>query len=108
MMQHKELAASGRWAAMPFWEQMANIGSEVSRALRWREKGRKDRMDAAVDRCLELSDLTDALQRGPRRRELLRAREILCDFFLGENMYQSTGDQIQKYYDAFALAKGIK
>ena len=104
MIQHKDLAVSGRWASMRFCEQMANIGSEVSRAMRWKEKGREDRVAAAMDRCLELSDLTIALQRGRRRRELLRAREVLCDFFLGENEYQSTGEQIQRYYDAFAMA----
>lgn len=30
--QHQQLA-SGRWAKMPFLEQMANIGSEVERAI---------------------------------------------------------------------------
>lgn len=108
MMQHQELAASGRWAAMLFCEQMANIGSEVSRAIRWKQKGRSDRMNAAVDRCLELSDLTIAHQSGRRRRELLRAREVLCDFFLGENVYQSTDEEIQKYYDAFAWMARLK
>lgn len=103
MIQHRELFSSGRWAAMPFCEQMANIGSEVSRAIRWKEKGCVERMEAAVDRCLELSDFTVALQRGTRRRELLRAREVLCDFFLGENIYHSTADQIQRYYDCFAM-----
>ena len=32
--QHKDLA--GRWAQMSLAEQMLNIGSEVSRANRWR------------------------------------------------------------------------
>lgn len=32
--QHKELAKD-RWAKMSLCEQMANIGSEVSRALNW-------------------------------------------------------------------------
>ena len=36
--QHKELAA-GRWAQMSLAEQMLNIGSEVSRANRWKAKG---------------------------------------------------------------------
>lgn len=34
---HKELA-QGRWAQMPLAEQMANIGSEVSRAFNWQKK----------------------------------------------------------------------
>ena len=32
MIRHKELAESGRWAALSFAEQMANVGSEVFRA----------------------------------------------------------------------------
>jgi hypothetical protein len=31
---HKELAA-GRWLEFSFMEQMANIGSEVERAIKW-------------------------------------------------------------------------
>lgn len=103
IMQHQELASSGRWVAMPFREQMANIGSEVSRAIRWKGKGKTDRMIGAFDRCLELTDLTIAAQYGERRRELLRSREVLCDFFLGENEYLSTDEQIQRYYDSFAV-----
>ena len=38
--QHKNLAA-GAWEQLTFTEQMANCGSEVFRALRWREKGKK-------------------------------------------------------------------
>jgi len=36
--QHAGLAA-GRWAEMSLAEQMLNIGSEVSRANRWKSKG---------------------------------------------------------------------
>ena len=35
---HRDLAA-GRWASMSLVEQLANIGSEVSRCLAWRRKG---------------------------------------------------------------------
>lgn len=56
-----------------------------------------------MDRCLELLDLTIAPQNGLRRRELLRAREVLCDFFLGDNVYGSTAEDLQRYYDVFAF-----
>ena len=36
-IQHKDLAA-GRWADMTLVERMANIGSEVERALKWSAK----------------------------------------------------------------------
>jgi len=37
MIQHKELA-EGRWKDLSLCEQMANIGSEVSRTIKWKEK----------------------------------------------------------------------
>jgi hypothetical protein len=56
--QHKELA-SGRWKEMSLSEQMANIGSEVSRAL--------ELLDFSLD-C------TESL---PRLREVARLREAM-------------------------------
>lgn len=104
MTCHRDLQASGRWARLSFFQQMGNIGSEVSRACRWKEKQKPEMMLKAFDRGLELLDLTIALSRGPRRRELLRAREVMCDFFLGENDYQSSAEQMKRYFDVFALA----
>ena len=53
--QHKELAA-GRWAEMPLALQMLNIGSEISRANRWKSKGNQNQVERAVFRALELKD----------------------------------------------------
>lgn len=39
--QHKGLA-TGRWAQMSLAEQMLNIGSEISRANRWKSKGNRE------------------------------------------------------------------
>ena len=38
---HKELA-SGKWFVLSFFEQMANIGSEIERTISWRKKGTPD------------------------------------------------------------------
>jgi hypothetical protein len=38
--QHKELAA-GRWKELSFFEQMANVGSEIERTVSWRKKGQQ-------------------------------------------------------------------
>ena len=54
--QHKDLAA-GRWEQLSLVEQMANIGSEVERALNWRKKGNLDYSLKACERALELFDL---------------------------------------------------
>ena len=39
-------------------EQMGNIGSKVSRALRWKGKEKPERMIPCVERALELIDLS--------------------------------------------------
>lgn len=105
IIYHSGLQANGRWAELSFFEQMGNIGSEVSRACKWKEKQKQDMMLTAFYRALELLDLTIALSHGPRLKELSRAREVMCDFFAGDNSYRSTAEQMRRYYDAFALAR---
>jgi hypothetical protein len=105
-IQHRDLAA-GQWSGMSLVEQLGHVGSEVSRAARWR--GRNDeRSRQAFYRALELLDLTRADSRHrrsrPTLRELGRAREVVADFFAGDNRYSSTAESLQKYFDAFARA----
>jgi len=102
--QHKELA-EGRWAKMPFCEQMANIGSEVSRALNWQKKGKDDFSKRALDRALELIDLTArSLNKYSRLKELFRIKEALLDFFYGENQFSSSETSWRSYFDHFNYA----
>jgi len=101
---HKELAA-GRWRTFPFLLQMANIGSEVERALKSQAVGDDARSRPAYERALELLDLTArCAQRPSQIRELRRAREALADFFDGHNEMQSSAVDWQKYFDAFTYA----
>lgn len=101
---HKELAA-GRWFELTLLEQMANIGSEVSRALQWQKKGDTEYSRRAVERALELFDLTLADPRWEKRlQEITRAREVVCDYFFGENKYRATAAWLDKYFYEFAYA----
>jgi len=99
---HRELAA-GRWREITFFEQMANIGSEVERTIRWREKGRTEIGMRALDRALELLDMTldDPKNRG-RLKELTRVREALADHFFFDNEYATTDRSWQRYFHQFA------
>jgi hypothetical protein len=58
--------------------------------------------------ALELFDLTlddpRHRQSPSRLREIARAREVVADFFAGPNQYGSTAADLQKYFDAYALA----
>lgn len=102
--QHRELAA-GRWFRMNLVEQLANAGSEVERALNWRDKDNRELSEQAVERALELLTLTviDPKHR-TRLRELTRVRETLADFFYGGNRYGGTADSWRNYFHAFAHA----
>ena len=95
----------GRWHSMPLMDQLANIGSEVARAMRARSRNDEERTRAALDRALELFDLTlsDDRWKG-RRREIARAREVVVDFLAGDNAYGSTPQSVDAYFLAFAVA----
>lgn len=105
MMMHAGLA-SGRWWTLPLAEQLGNVGADVGRAIRAKQEGDQERFDAALDRALELLDLTlaDTRWSGPRRREIARTREVVCDFLVGDNLYGSTSETLDAYFLAFAIA----
>jgi hypothetical protein len=106
-VQHRDLSA-GRWRTLSFVEQLANVGSEVERALNWRQKQNADYSLLALDRALELLDLTIADPRHNRRlRELTRLRETLVDYFLGDNQYASSEQSWRAYFYAFGYAAAL-
>lgn len=102
--QHQQLA-NGRWQQFSLMEQLAHVGSEVDRAAHWKQKGDTLSSQRSIDRALELIDLTLDDQRWQKRRkEIVRAREVLCDYFYGDNEYQSSTSSLQRYFFSFALA----
>lgn len=102
--QHKELA-EGRWFQMSMVEQLGNIGSEVSRAINWKNKGNSINSFKAFERALELIDLTITDKKNLHRlKEVVRTREVLADFFLDKNQFKSTDLSWQKYFGYFAYA----
>lgn len=102
--QHKDLAM-GRWSNMPFLEQMANIGSEVERALNWQAKRNDAYSRKAIERALELIDLSlDSATTPTRLKELARVREAVVDFFIETNQFMSTAALWRAYFLPFAHA----
>jgi len=105
--QHKNLA-SGGWEMLPLNVQMGNIGSEVSRAIKWKDKN-NERALKSINRALELTDLTVVSLVKNKRfgslKEICRGREVLCDYFYGDNVYVSNPQSLQRYYDRFANMK---
>jgi hypothetical protein len=107
-LHHSDLAA-GRWQTLPLVEQMANVGSEVERALKWAAKGNPGYSQRALERGLELLELTidDPRHRG-RLRELTRLREVLLDYFWGDNEFGSSPQIWHSYFHAYAVAVSIR
>lgn len=102
--QHKDLA-DGRWKQLSFVEQMANIGSEVERALNWQAKHKPDYSREAFERSLELIDLTlDSLKKFSRLKEVARMREAIVDYFSGTNQFKFTDESLRSYFLNFAFA----
>ena len=99
---HKELAAGG-WSKLSLAEQLANIGSEVSRAHKWQEKD-ENIFWGAAERALELFDLTltDSRWKG-RLREIARVKELFCDALLGGKDYRSSLRDLEGYFFPFAF-----
>ncbi len=90
---------------MTLLEQMANIGSEVERALNWKAKNNAERSQKAYERALDLLDITlDCPYSGARFKEVARVREVVVDFFHGGNSFGSSEDSLRRYFLQFARA----
>ena len=98
------------WGEHSIAYQMGNIGSEVSRSLKWTEKGNQARADKAIDRALELFDFTvnANTKNSPRLTEILKAREEFCDYFFGGNSWGTDPVKMQRYYDQFAMMMRLR
>jgi hypothetical protein len=103
---HKDLQK--RWHSFSLMEQLANVGSEVERALKWREKSNAEYSATAFERALELLDYTtDGINDFYRLRELKRLREVLVDYFTGDNIYASSAQSFRKYFFNFNYAVSL-
>lgn len=100
VLQHRTIETT--WKNLTFAQQMANIGSEVERAINWKEKNNHKFSQKAFFRALELFDLTLASTKQlPVLTEVSRSKEVFADFFWGNNQYNSTKEVWQKYFRAF-------
>lgn len=97
------------WSQHDITYQMGNIGSEVSRSLKWTEKNNMARAAKAIDRALELFEFTinSNIHNHARLTEILKARDEFCDYFFNHNSYHTDPVRMQKYYDGFTMIEQL-
>jgi hypothetical protein len=102
--QHQALAAGG-WSKLSLVEQLANVGSEIFRAMAWRKKRDLSYSNKAMERGLELLSLTIGDRKNiGRLKELTRLKEALIDYFMFDNVYGSSDEKWERYFYAFSFA----
>lgn len=103
-----------KWATMDFISQMANIGSEVGRTLKWKQKGNTTLAQNAFIRALDLFDLTietgraneSSTSRDSMLREVLMARDQFCEEYLSEN--NNAIAPSDRYFSQFAKVCALR
>lgn len=107
-MQHKT-QENGAWLKHDLIFQLANIGSEVIRALNWQKKGNSEYSQLAFERALELFDMTiDDPKNIKRLKEVCRAREVTTDFFVGDNQYRTPAKFLENYFTQFTHLAAVR
>jgi len=93
-----------KWIKLSFFEQMGNIGSEISRINHWGKKGDIIRMKTSCERVLGLIDLSiKSNKNASQLRELTILREVICDLFVSAGNYDCSPEMIEKYCLYFGL-----
>ena len=83
---------------------MANLGSEISRLLDWKEKGEKALAKKSLTHSLRILDQIGRFPEMQRRAgELLQLRAVIEDIVSDVHKYSVTRDDIQDYFFPFAL-----
>jgi len=90
------------WFAMPIEKQLCNVGSEVHRAIRYKNKGDRQKSENFCNKAIDFLVLCQEDKKNRNRVEELEAlKEELQDYFLGKNIYNTTDDILIRYYDSF-------
>ncbi len=96
------------WQSHDIYYQLGNIGSEIGRAMKWKDTNRS-RAESAADRALELLDwsLSDSKNK-KYLKEIARIREVFADSFFGDNQFAQDEQTWNLYFLPYALATNKK
>lgn len=103
-MSHHSKELAQRWDELTLAQQLANVGSEVSRMTKWRGRN-AEVAGRAFERMLELMDLTlQSNHSFPQLKEVARARELMVGCWLvdGPEMDREWAE-FNRYFLSFAV-----
>ncbi len=108
MKIHKDLTHE-HWFNFSIFEQLANVGADIERAIQWRKNNNLDYSQKAFERALELLDFTiaDPKNKKGTLKEILIVREALIDHFVYDDEYKTTDEYWQQYFFDFNYAAAI-
>lgn len=89
---------SKKWAGMGICQQLANIGMDFDRAIRWKKKDKELSLNAFYRSILLLDETINDKKNLHRLKELCRLKEVMIDYFLGKNIYQADEVFFQSYF----------
>lgn len=90
-----------KWFSLSINDQISNIGSEVERALKYKDKD-KNKTIEFLNKSIELITRTQKDPKNIHRiGELNFCIEELLDYFIGDNIYNTKDTDIRKYYNQF-------
>ena len=88
--------------SMSFEMQISNVGSEVHRAIRRRDRGDEK---GKIEFCNVAISFLETMKEDPknenRKEELDYRIKELEDYFLGDNSIGASDEKLIEYYDAF-------
>jgi len=102
-MIHHSRDLEMQWGQLSLAKQLANVGSEVSRMIKWR--GKDDEIaERAFERMLELIDLTlRSHKKKATLKEVARAREVIVQVWQSSLSADSPEwDSLNRYFLQFA------
>ena len=92
------------WHGKTLAWQLGNIGSEVLRAINREKIGDDAGRQNALERALELIDLTlSDISNSGRLKEVVRLRELLAASYVNDDYYKVSLGDLQNYLLPFAI-----
>ncbi|OGX08398.1 MAG: hypothetical protein A2Z88_02190 [Omnitrophica WOR_2 bacterium GWA2_47_8] len=93
-----------RWLNLSFAQQMGNIGSEIARARHWEKQNDAVSRDKALERALELLDLSLASTKTmPQLKEVARLREVVAAWYARQKDYDIDKTALEDYCINFSF-----